>query len=159
MARDEIRIKQATSDDLATIADMWSESAIYHARIEPRFQYASDLVRPIESFFSKMLESETGYILVALDGKEIVGYISSFIQERAPIHAVRKIGFVDGLFVKPHVRRQGIGRQLWHTLLEWLEEHDIPKIQLTVASKNPVAMKFWQRMGFTDIMYRLEFNS
>ncbi|MFW9845451.1 MAG: GNAT family N-acetyltransferase, partial [Candidatus Thorarchaeota archaeon] len=48
---------------------------------------------------------------------------------------------------------------LWRSALEWLGGHNITKIQLTVASRNPDAIAFWKKVGFSDIMYRLEFNS
>ena len=146
-------------EDTQILAELWIESATYHADLEPRFVYASDPAKPIERFYSNLLESETALILLALQGDEVVGYISGFIQERPPIHAIRKMGFVDGLFVKPAARRYGIGTQLWNRVLEWLNGHEITKIQLTVASKNPGAIEFWKKHGFSEIIHRFEFNS
>ncbi|MHA1934432.1 MAG: GNAT family N-acetyltransferase [Candidatus Thorarchaeota archaeon] len=156
---DETILRLASIDDLQSIVELWIESSQYHAELEPRFQYSLEVSQPTEKYYSKLIQSEEAYVAVAQYDQQITGFISALINERPPIHLHRKMGFIDGLFVKPKVRRQGIGTGLWHMTLDWLKQQKVDKIQLTVAAMNPEAIEFWRKRGFSELILRLELDS
>ena len=158
MTGNNFGFRPAKIDDLESIVELWIESASFHARLEPRFQYASDVTQPTKEYYTKQLQSENSYIGVAHSNDDIVGFIGVQVQERPPIHVPRRMGFINGLFVKPSVRRHGIGTHLWHMALDWLKQQEIHKAHVTVASRNPESIEFWQKKGFSDLMLRLEFD-
>ena len=143
-------------DDLETLVQMWCESSQYHEGIEPRFQYSSDANEWTAKYFTKQLPLETYTIFLVRDGEDDVGFIETQVMEKAPIHAHRRVGYIGSIYVKPHYRRKGVGSHLWELAWDWLSTHNVAKIQLAVAAKNPKALKFWQNLGFTKLMFQME---
>ena len=143
-------------DDLSHMVEFWKDNALHHSELEPRFLYASDVETTTRAFLSKQLQSENFFAVIAQVGDDVIGYIAAFAMERPPIHLIRKLGFLEGLFVKPAFRRKGIGRGLCEKALALLQEHDVTLVHLTVASRNPDAIAFWRKVGFEDLMVRME---
>ena len=158
MTGNSFSFRPGSIDNLDSIVELWIESARFHARLEPRFQYAPDVTQPTKEYYAKQLQSENSYVGVAQSGDGIVGFIGAQVHERPPIHVPRRMGFIDGLFVTPSVRRHGIGTRLWHMALEWLKQQEVYKAHVTVASRNPDSIEFWRKKGFSDLMIRLEFD-
>lgn len=158
MTGNSFSFRSGSIDDLESIVDLWIQSARFHARLEPRFQYAQDVTQPTKEYYAKQLQLENSYVGVAQSSDDIVGFISAQVHERPPIHVPRRMGFIDGLFVKSSVRRHGIGTSLWHMALEWLKQKEVHKAHVTVASRNPESIEFWRKKGFSDLMLRLEFD-
>lgn len=48
-------------------------------------------------------------------------------------------GYIEGLYIKPFYRRQGLGRK---AILEYINEHGLPE-RLHIVNTNKVAKKFW----------------
>jgi ribosomal protein S18 acetylase RimI-like enzyme len=96
---------------------------------------------------------------VAQNEKYIVGYIEAMMIERPPIHAHRRIGYIGSIYVKPEARRRGIGGKLWQLAYDWLVEKGVPTISLSVAWQNPIALEFWKKLNFREIMVRFELDS
>jgi ribosomal protein S18 acetylase RimI-like enzyme len=156
MKRDEIAFRNATPDDIHAIVELWNESALYHAAHEPRYQFALDVTEPTENYYLKHINSESSIVAVAQSVDSIIGFVCVLVQERPPVFIPRKFGFVDGIFVSPDVRRKGVGTRLWQIAIDWLQQKGVSKINLTVATRNPHAVEFWRKMGFSDLAIRME---
>ena len=63
--------------------------------------------------------------------------------------------FVNDFYIEPAWRRQGHGRTLARTVIEWLKEQGITRIDLHVRRDNPRALAFWQSIGFDLASYRM----
>lgn len=48
-------------------------------------------------------------------------------------------GYIDGLFVSPGYRRQGLGKK---AVMEYIQEYGLPE-RLHIVNTNKVAKKFW----------------
>lgn len=102
---------------------------------------------------AKMPEfSETGEIIVAEDGGQIVGAVA-YIGPQAP-----KPAFFDPawpvirmLVVDPAARGKGIGRQLTEECLRRAERDRSGVIALHTTPIMTVALPMYQRMGFTRV--------
>ncbi len=156
MSEDSITYRMATMDDLSHMVEFWKDNALHHSEIEPRFQYASNVETTTRAFLSKQLQSENFFAMIAQVGDDVIGYIAALVMERSPIHLYRKIGFIEGLFVKPAFRRKGIGRGLCEKALALLQEHEVALVHMTVASRSQDAIVFWRKMGFEDLILRME---
>jgi ribosomal protein S18 acetylase RimI-like enzyme len=159
MTEGNITLRTATIDDLNSLVELWWESAHYHQDLDPRFQYSADAENATREFMSKQIESEKGCFWVALIEDDIVGYIEVMMIERPPIFVHRKIGHIGSIYVKAKARRKGIGKSLWKLARDWLVEKGFPTIHLGVASRNPIALEFWKKLNFSEIMIRLELET
>ncbi len=158
MKENEFEIRDGISEDADAYVEFFMESAIYHSQLDNRFQYTEELADMVKGIYTSQCDSEDSWTGFAILGKRIVGYITALIRERGPIHEARTIGFIEGLYVKPDVRGQGIGNRLWMKALQWLENRKIGIIHLSVASENPIANDFWRNKGFRPFMCQMEIN-
>jgi GNAT superfamily N-acetyltransferase len=88
--------------------------------------------------------------VAALDGDTIVGTGLLGIREHT--------GWIGGMGVVPSHRRQGIGRQMMHFLLDRAREHHLTTVKLEVIEANQGAHHLYQQIGFTDQRYLLILN-
>lgn len=67
----------------------------------------------------KMLEDANWGIFVAEHEGKIVGFIEYSIRDRAPGCHTNKIGYIEGWFVIPRPRNQGVGARLVESGERW----------------------------------------
>lgn len=154
-----LALRTATVDDLDSLIELWWESGYYHQNLDSRFRYASDAENATREYMSNQIQSEDACFWVTQINDDIIGYIEAMVTERPPIHVNRRIGYIESLYVKPEYRRKGIGTDLWKLAYDWLKEKGIQIINLWVAFQNPIALEFWKKLDFREIMIRLEFDS
>ncbi|MDH4213000.1 MAG: GNAT family N-acetyltransferase [Candidatus Thorarchaeota archaeon] len=148
-----IEFRRVSKSDVDAIVDLWMDSSTYHKELDSRLAVRPDAAKHVRAFFSKLITDEINYFAVASVNNTIIGYICVLIQERPPTHFEKTSGFIDGLYVRPDYRRQGVGSELYQMALKWLKEHHIESIRLTVSSKNSIGQAFWNRQGFSELMY------
>ncbi len=155
---DDVDIRNAKSEDVQGIVEIWIESARYHGDLDPRLEMNVDARQPIVEFHEKQLIADNTLFLVAVVKKQIVGYILARVIQTPPFHPRPAIGFIDGIAVSSTFRRQGIGSQLYDAAIEWFKAQNINRIQTTVAEKNPQARFFWRRKGYSELVQRLNLD-
>ena len=158
MTKDKLILRTATTNDIDSLVELWWESAHYHQELEPRFQYTSDATKATREFMSKQMQSKDSCFWVAQLDDDIVGYVEAMVIEKPPIHAKRRIGHLGSIHLKSDARRKGIGSKLWNLARDWFVTKEIDTINLQVATQNPLALEFWKRLNFREIMVRLEFG-
>lgn len=87
-----------------------------------------------------------------LEGPATVGFVALGSPALA-IGRVTVAGEWAGLScieVKPHARRQGLGRRIVETALAWAETHGADKAYVQVAPDNGPALGLYRSFGFTD---------
>ena len=60
----------------------------------------------------KMLQDSKWVVLVAEHEGKLVGFVECSIRDKAPECETSNIGYIEGWFVVPRFRRQGIGGRL-----------------------------------------------
>ena len=148
--------RKATLADVDTLVEFWNQSARYHEELEPRLQYAKDAQESMKKYFSEQLGKDTFTIFIAGKDAEDVGFIEAQVMEKAPIHALRQVGYVGALYVRPQNRRNGVGYHLWELVYDWFSKQKVKKYQLAVAVMNPDAIAFWHKIGFKEIFQQME---
>jgi len=153
LSSSNVEFRRASERDIDVIVELWMDSSRYHKKLDSRLAVRKDAPKNIHAFLSKLVLDENNYLAVALVNDTIIGYICVLIQERPPIHFEKMSGFLDGIFVKPDYRQQGVGSELYQMALRWLKEHEIRSMRLTVSPHNSVGLSFWRKQGFTELMY------
>lgn len=72
----------------------------------------------------------------------IIGYLG---MSRMPMI---NLGFIHLLVVDPPYRRHGIGARLIAAARKWAAEHELPRLQVAVSTKNYPAVEFFRQSGF-----------
>jgi GNAT superfamily N-acetyltransferase len=148
-----IEIRPVTMDDLEQLIDVYLDTAIHHARIDPqvfhvpsREDVAVRLRRRIEG------RGTTGeYVAAILDGA-MVGSASVDLEDPpaagSMMRPVRTAEF--GVSVVAGQRGKGIGRALIGHLEAWAAEHGVERMVLNVSQANEGAIRLYRALGYRD---------
>ena len=136
-----ITIALATSEDWERVPDVR-----IRALAEEPFAYGSRLEeeqdRP-EAFWRSRLESQAAATFLAIQGHETVGLVRTFVEPEDVTTAK-----LVSMWVAPHARGQGVGRQLVAAVVEWARDHDATSVQLWVTETNTDARRLYESCGF-----------
>jgi ribosomal protein S18 acetylase RimI-like enzyme len=87
------------------------------------------------------------YFLLARDGGLNIGYFLGLIKE-CPGEIPAYVGYVNGLYVTPSQRRQGIAQNLLNQGMNWFKEKNIQIVELYIAVNNQSGRGFWKKNGY-----------
>lgn len=111
-----------------------------------------------ENYFDESLKN--GYFfLVACEDDKVIGYIFAEIKDIASPHAyeIKKVGFIDSVFIKEEFRGRGVGKELINKASEWMKSEGISICTLNVRDKNMKATELYEKIGFKKddiVMYK-----
>src|SRR5262245_51366311 len=118
--------RRATSGDLPALVELWREMWDYNARQDPRMA-ASPVANSIQrNWLEGHLESERSLVLVAQDGRDVIGYALATILENPPIVTHQFFGYVSELSVTEPRRRSGVGTLLLDGVHAWFRTKGLP---------------------------------
>ena len=103
------------------------------------------------------MAAETHNLLVATDGREVVGFVHAMMEEVKEHSHFRERRFVtiNMLGVRKDHRHSGIGTQLMRSISEWALKAGIREIELTVWKYNRSAIAFYDSLGYRTINRKL----
>jgi GNAT superfamily N-acetyltransferase len=148
-----VTIRPVTIDDLEVLIDIYLDTAIHHATIDPewfhvpaRDDVAARLRRRIDD------RGETGeYVAAMLDGR-MVGSATINVEDLPhPGAMMRPIKTAEfGVSVVDGFRGRGIGRALIAWLEAWAADHGVERVILNVAEANVEAIRLYHALGYQD---------
>jgi GNAT superfamily N-acetyltransferase len=151
--RPALEIRPVTPDDLEVLIDIYLETAVHHAAIDPevfhvpaREDIAVRLTRRIEG------RGVTGEYVAAMIGDEMVGSASVDIADPpAPGNMLRAVPTAEfGVSVLDGWRGHGIGRAMIAHLEHWAAERGIKRMILNVSEANEGAIRLYHDLGYRD---------
>lgn len=137
----EVGIALATSEDWERVRDVR-----IRALADAPFAYGSRLEEEQdqpEFFWRANLERQAAATFLAIEDDETVGLVRTFVA-REDVTSARLVS----MWVAPHARRQGVGRQLVAAVVEWARHHDATSVQLWVTKPNAAARRLYESCGF-----------
>ena len=147
-------IRHATKTDLIEIVKMATEMAELHHKLDAYYKPASQY-KNLEEDLEKELGDKDGLMLVAEDGRRIVGYFRGSVEKAPDYISAKKIGVIYDLFVKPDYRKGGTGKKLMDAAMDWFNTRKVKNIELSVDARNADAINFWKKSGFSAYKLRL----
>ena len=87
----------------------------------------------------------SGAGFLAMDAGTACGIAGSFLDQNDPTRA-----HLISMWTAPKHRKRGIGRLLVNEVLNWALGRNARELQLMVTSNNEPAIRFYQRLGFTQ---------
>ncbi|MBZ0299241.1 MAG: GNAT family N-acetyltransferase, partial [Anaerolineae bacterium] len=89
------------------------------------------------------------------DGR-LVGYVLGVVVDLLPEMFEQEAGgFLADIYVDEAYRRQGVGRALVMTLVNWFHEKGLTYYEWHVAANNRPGLAFWRSMGGRDLQIRM----
>jgi len=148
-----VTIRPVTIDDLDVLIDIYLDTAIHHATIDPewfhvpaRDDVATRLRRRVDG------RGEGGeYVAAMLDGR-MVGSATIYVEDPPhPGAMMRPIRTAEiGVSVVDGFRGRGIGRALIASLETWATCHGVQRVILNVSEANVDAIRLYHALGYQD---------
>lgn len=136
-----VGIAIATSEDWERVRDV-RITALADAPFAFGSRLEEEQDRP-ESFWRTNLERQGAATFFAIQDDETVGLVRTFLAPE-DVTSARLVS----MWVAPHARGQGIGRQLVAAVIEWAQHHHATSVQLWVTETNAPARRLYESCGF-----------
>ena len=151
-----IEIIKAEERHVSDVGKLWLEFMRYHQDIDPIFTPRDGAEAGFkEEMVRRLMKSENGLVLVALDRSRVVGYSLSEIHEPMKGFKLDEFGYVHQMAITADYRHRGIGEKLFAEILKWFRSKNVDRVELELTAKNQVAYSFWKKHGFTDYAHTL----
>ncbi len=145
---DETSVVEATEADLAAVVRLMEELTDSISDTE-----GLD-VTAVAGNLQALLRSPDSYLLVAVSGDDIVGFIN-FAVRRTVLHAGPS-GLIDELVVTEGHRGRGVGRRLILAAAEKCRQIGCCELEVSTEKANRDARDFYKECGFHDDAVLLE---
>jgi ribosomal protein S18 acetylase RimI-like enzyme len=86
---------------------------------------------------------------IYLGGNTLIGVLDAIRD-----YPSEGVWYVGLLLLEPRYRRQGQGESIYRAFERWASQSGAQEIRLGVLEANAKALRFWQRLGFTEIERR-----
>lgn len=98
---------------------------------------------------SGWLDADDHAIFVAARENDLLGLVTGRRSEQPPLFDRDPVLVVDGLYVRPRHRNQGVGSRLLDRIEDWGRAHGCAHVGLTVHANNASAIELYERRDFT----------
>jgi GNAT superfamily N-acetyltransferase len=134
-------VKRASVADLDAVAPLFDAYRQFYGQ-------RSDLAAA-RAFLDARLRREESVIFLAVDGvggNEALGFTQLYPSFSSV--SVRRLWILNDLFVRPGIRRGGVGRRLLERAREWAIETDAKGLMLATAVSNVAAKALYESCGW-----------
>ncbi len=151
-----LRIRPATLDDMPEVGRLGARLVALHHEWDPaRFFSIPNAERGYARWLSAQLRDDDTVILVAVDGRKIVGYAYASLMPRDWSDLRAAGGKLHDLYVDAAARRRGVGRQLLDAAIAALEKLGARQVVLMTASRTRRAPALFRDAGFRPTMLEM----
>ena len=135
-------VKRAAVADLDAVAPLFDAYRQFYGQ-------RSDLAAA-RAFLEERLRRDESVIFLAVDGEEPGNEALGFTQLYPSFSSVsvRRLWILNDLFVRPGLRRGGVGRRLLERAREWAIETDAKGLMLATAVGNASARALYESCGW-----------
>jgi ribosomal protein S18 acetylase RimI-like enzyme len=145
-------IRDANSDDLNDVANLWGMLAQHHEELSDQFALAWDGKRKWSRYLEERFSEISTKLIVAEEEGEIVGFMLCLLSPNTPVFKDRKIGVISDVYVLEERRRKGVAKNMLNSGIKWFEKNKVRSVQLGVANDNFEARAAWRQVGFEPYM-------
>lgn len=138
LTKEALTVRQSVLQDAAKLMEL--DALIWNKRNTP----APVHWKSTEQF---LLSSPPGKQLVALNHTDLCGYIG--FKSPTSLTSNNHVYEIH-IAVHPAYQRQGVGKALMDTMIEYAREQGVRKLRLRVLSSNLSALVFYKKCGFVE---------
>lgn len=134
-----IQIMTVTKSNVRQVADLqhalWPEHALL------------DLIVAAQT----AVQAAKSHYWLAMDGQKAVGFCEVTLRrDYVEGSDTSPTGYLEGIYVLPNYRRQGIGTELVNAAAHWLRTQRVAAMGSDVALDNTVSQAFHEALGFEE---------
>lgn len=95
-------------------------------------------------------QNAEGVFVYEVDG-QVVGYITARVDPQS------KIGWIPNLAVIPEHRKEGLGKLLMQTALDYLRDQGMECAKIETLAQNPIGSRFYPSVGFEEVARQIHY--
>lgn len=146
-------IREFKKEDLPVIIILSKEMADLHYQIDRYYQSSTEM--NLEEDLKEWLKDKNSKIFIAEKDGQVIGYARGTIEEAPYYSRSKMVGQIDNLIINAAHRERGVGKRLFYELRNWFKKRNVQDLRLNVDSRNQIAIKFWEKMGFEKFSLRM----
>ena len=152
-----MQIRFAKLDDIPAMIRLLKQVGRVHYEGRPDI-FRADAQKYDESALTALLQDKNRPILVAEVENSVVGYAFCVLQNTVgdPVLQDKLTVYIDDLCVEETCRGAGVGKALYHAVLDYAKELGAYNVTLNVWAVNKSALKFYEKMGLMPQKYGME---
>lgn len=118
---------------------------------------------PTDAWLNKYLKAlfstvnKRRHVWWAVDGGRKVGFVVAVTGKHWADRSRTQVQ-IGEFFIYPQYRREGLGRRLAETVIEWMKSEGVDEILSGVVAGNLRGLRFWEAMGFQIARYSLVYR-
>ncbi|VAW47608.1 hypothetical protein MNBD_GAMMA02-1206 [hydrothermal vent metagenome] len=150
-----MKIRLANQNDLATLLDFEQKIIATERPMDSTLVQDSTIsYYPIRDY----IDDKETEVLVAQINDQIVGSVYGQIKPRKDFFQTTHLGYIGFMYVKKSYRGQGVSQALIEAITAWFHQQGINEIILHVYSKNPRAIRAYEKVGFESHLIEMRLN-
>lgn len=107
--------------------------------------------KELQEEFAELLESEKDKLFLCVNGQDSVAFIHLSIRsDYVEGSSSSPVGYVEGIYVKPEFRRQGISKRLVQAGEQWCRSMGCTQMASDIEQHNTASYDFHLSIGFTE---------
>jgi ribosomal protein S18 acetylase RimI-like enzyme len=148
---DHIKVRHATKDDVAEIADLVVRLKKLNNEFDPLFMVVEDAKERAAKYISGSLGSPKILLLVSTKGAKIIGFLRAELRERI-FYDPHIEGHITEMYVLPEFRRKQMGHDILEHATTELVKMGAEIIVGDLPSRNEIAVHFYTKRGFRRLI-------
>jgi ribosomal protein S18 acetylase RimI-like enzyme len=105
-------------------------------------------------YFSQRIKGRGGFVVVAINQTEIIGYLCGGLRTSASRVATK--AELENMIVADGFRGRKIGEKLVKEFFKWCKARRVKNVLVTAFAENHSGINFYQKLGFTEYELILE---
>ena len=151
-----MQIRRIDLADVAIVGDLWAEMSRELQQTVAEFCALSpEASDHFLNYLGASLVTGAGFGFLAVADGEVGGFALGQVKTAQPPYPPVPFGYITALYVRPALRRQGMGRALLRSLGECFRQKGVQEMELHVHAGNPGSLAFWTSLGFSPLGFRL----
>ena len=142
-----VQIRRAKKEDLAALADLIVRTKRLNNEFDPLFAVVPDAKEKAEKFISSTMSSPDKMLLVAAEGRKVVGVLRAEMRQRL-FYEPHMEGFISDFYILPEYRRKALGNEVLQQAASELKKMGAQIIVADVPARNEIANNFYAKRGF-----------
>ena len=152
--RVQIKIREATADDLDGVASLWKMLLELHRQYSDHFTMKRDARKRWRKYLEEKFDEISTKLIVAEENDELVGFMLCLISPQEPVYADRNVGLISDVYVRREWRNRGVTKEMLRVALKWYRKNRLRTVELSVAASNLEGRAAWGQLGFKPFIVR-----
>ncbi len=148
------QVRRPTQEDIEALSDLVYRFYVFNEEFDPSWSVVHNLRDVASQHAAELLKSTDSVVLVAIEGKSVVGYVMAVPEENRLIRA-RKLLVIKELYVRPQERRQGIASLLINRVVEEARKSKVSYVAVEYPAANTIVGDICLKMGFRPYLVRV----